>query len=195
MISRGVKHTNNALKRVGGAAIRGYAGSSSSGSESGSWSGYLLAGGAAAVAVSMLLATPHASCAAADTGSGMQKKNSDSWRQPRRSSKQRGSNVNARTKYGTVDGRGVLMFTHDEVKKMTAEGRIVLAYRGGVYDVSAFTGHPGGVGRLQMAAGGDLEVYWKVYTQHNRGHITQDVMQPYKIGELSEKEMASITKG
>ena len=41
--------------------------------------------------------------------------------------------------------------------------------------VSDWPGHPGGVGRLRMAAGGDLEEYWKVYTQHNRGHI-DDVM-------------------
>ena len=40
--------------------------------------------------------------------------------------------------------------------------------QGGLYDMTHFTGHPGGVGRLQMAAGNDLEVYWRVYTQHNR---------------------------
>jgi hypothetical protein len=53
--------------------------------------------------------------------------------------------------------------------------------------MTAFTGHPGGVGRLQMAAGGDLEVYWRVYTQHNRGHITSDVMAPYKIGQVTTR--------
>jgi len=59
--------------------------------------------------------------------------------------------------------------------------------------VTDFTGHPGGVGRLQMASGGDLEVYWKIYTQHNRGHVTESVMQPYKIGEVSEADMTRIT--
>ena len=53
-------------------------------------------------------------------------------------------------------------------------------------------GHPGGVGRLQMAAGNDLEVYWKVYTQHNRGHIIEH-MKPYKIGELTKEDMAIVT--
>jgi hypothetical protein len=60
--------------------------------------------------------------------------------------------------------------------------------RGGLYDMTDFTGHPGGVGRLQMAAGGDLEVYWRVYTQHNRGHITSDVMAPYKIGQVTTSQ-------
>ena len=60
------------------------------------------------------------------------------------------------------------IYSLDEFKTMVAEGRIVIAYQGGLYDMTDFTGHPGGVGRLQMAAGNDLEVYWKVYTQHNR---------------------------
>ena len=76
---------------------------------------------------------------------------------------------------------------------MVDDGRIVVTYKRGVYDVTAFTGHPGGVGRLQMAAGGDLEVYWRAYTQHNRGHIVDYVMKPYKIGECSEETQKEIT--
>merc|ERR1719199_1827693 len=83
--------------------------------------------------------------------------------------------------------------TLDEVQSMCDEGRIVVAYKGSVFDVTEFTGHPGGVGRLQMAAGGDLEIYWKVYTQHNRGHVVEHVMAPYKIGELSDADMKRIT--
>ena len=77
-----------------------------------------------------------------------------------------------------------------ELAEMCARGRIVVAYQvkcspdillislpphgqGSLYDMTHFTGHPGGVGRLQMAAGNDLEVYWGVYTQHNRGHIAE----------------------
>ena len=44
-----------------------------------------------------------------------------------------------------------------------------------------------------MAAGNDLEVYWRVYTQHNRGHV-QEHMKPYKIGELSPADMATVTE-
>ena len=73
-----------------------------------------------------------------------------------------------------------------------------------------FTGHPGGVGRLQMAAGNDLEVYWGVYTQHNRGHIAEHMRRSvnralgvdihkfctcrYKIGEVSTEDMRLITE-
>ena len=80
-----------------------------------------------------------------------------------------------------------------ELEAMCEAGRIVVAYRGELFDMSAFTGHPGGVGRLQMAAGNDLEVYWRVYTQHNRGHIHEH-MAPYKIGKLSPADMATVTE-
>jgi hypothetical protein len=42
-----------------------------------------------------------------------------------------------------------------------------------------------------MAAGNDLEAFWRVYTQHNRCHILGH-MQPYKIGELSPEEAEQI---
>jgi len=85
------------------------------------------------------------------------------------------------------------LYSLEDIKTMCAAGRIVVAYKGEVFDVTEFTGHPGGVGRLQMAAGGDLEVYWKVYTQHNRGHIVEKVMAPYKIGVVSKEDMQTIT--
>ena len=84
------------------------------------------------------------------------------------------------------------IYSLQELSTMCQEDRIVIAYQGGLYDMTDFTGHPGGVGRLQMAAGNDLEVYWRVYTQHNRGHIQQH-MRPYKIGELSPEDMATVT--
>jgi sulfite oxidase len=85
------------------------------------------------------------------------------------------------------------LMTYSEMKDLVAKDRIVVAYKGDLFDVTEFTGHPGGVGRLQMAAGGDLEIYWNVYTQHNRGHVVENVMAPYKIGRLSETDMAQIT--
>ncbi len=42
-----------------------------------------------------------------------------------------------------------------------------------------------------MAAGNDLEAFWKVYTQHNRCHIFKH-LQPYRIGELSFEEAEEI---
>jgi hypothetical protein len=62
-------------------------------------------------------------------------------------------------------GGGSREYSHAEIRDMVAAGRIAVVYERGVYDVTDFTGHPGGIGRLQMAAGGDLGVFWKVYTQ------------------------------
>lgn len=96
--------------------------------------------------------------------------------------------------YGTLNPvTNTMMYTHQELKEMVQDGHLVMAFQGSLYDVSKFTGHPGGIGRLQMAAGGDLEVFWRVYMQHNRGHITQDVMVDYKIGDVSPEDMAQIT--
>ena len=83
------------------------------------------------------------------------------------------------------------LYTLAEFKAMCEEDRIVVAYKGELFDVSSFSGHPGGVGRLKMASGHDLEKYWAVYTQHNRGHI-QEVMAPYKIGRLSDEDMKIV---
>ena len=75
------------------------------------------------------------------------------------------------TKKSDDDKDAAKIYSVAELDKMVEKGRIVVAYQGGLYDMTAFTGHPGGVGGLMMAAGNDLEVYWRVYTQHNRGHI------------------------
>jgi len=86
----------------------------------------------------------------------------------------------------------VVMITLDQMKQMCEkENRIVVSFRGGVFDVTDFTGHPGGYGRLQMAAGQDLEVFWRVYMQHNRGHV-EDLLQRYRIGSLSPEDHAKV---
>lgn len=99
-----------------------------------------------------------------------------------------------------------------EVQRLVeSEDRLVVTFMGGVYDITGtldlfapspfsspphpppsssptdFTGHPGGYGRLEMVAGYDLEPFWKIYTQHNRGHILQ-YLQRYQIGRLSDAE-------
>lgn len=44
-----------------------------------------------------------------------------------------------------------------------------------------------------MACGQDLEVFWSVYTQHNRGHI-EDILARYKIGTLTEEDHNKVLK-
>ena len=39
------------------------------------------------------------------------------------------------------------------MEKMREDGRVVVSFQGIVYDVTDFTGHPGGYGRLEMASG------------------------------------------
>jgi len=75
----------------------------------------------------------------------------------------------------------------DEIAEMVDHGRIVVTFKGSVYDVTDFSGHPGGYGRLLMVAGNDLDAYWRIYTQHNRGHILE-LLQRYKIGELTPED-------
>lgn len=87
----------------------------------------------------------------------------------------------------------VPIMSAEKMKQMAEDGRLVVAFGGYVFDVTDFTGHPGGYGRLQMAAGGDLEVYWRVYTQHNRGHI-ELILERYKIGKLTPEDAAKIKK-
>ncbi|GMH86965.1 hypothetical protein TrVE_jg3486 [Triparma verrucosa] len=80
------------------------------------------------------------------------------------------------------------LLTIDDMRDMVEQkDRIVVSFMGNVFDVTDFTGHPGGYGRLEMVAGCDLEPFWKVYTQHNRGHILQ-YLERYKIGHLSDEE-------
>ena len=61
-----------------------------------------------------------------------------------------------------------------------------VAYKGAVYDVTSFVNaHPGGAGRIEMAAGNDLGPLWDVYRLHLRGHIVPLLEEKYRIGTLS----------
>ena len=48
-------------------------------------------------------------------------------------------------------------------------------------------GHPGGLPRLLMAAGQDLEPYWDIYRQHFRGHVLEWI-ESHRIGNLSPED-------
>jgi len=87
-------------------------------------------------------------------------------------------------------------YSFDEFLALQKDGeRIIVAYDMKIFDVTDFSGHPGGVGRLQMANGKDLGVFWKVYTQHNRDHVRDDILAVYEIGEFKNKEeMEKCTK-
>mmetsp|Transcript_30509 Transcript_30509/g.35991 ORF Transcript_30509/g.35991 Transcript_30509/m.35991 type:complete len:597 (+) Transcript_30509:39-1829(+) len=83
-------------------------------------------------------------------------------------------------------------FTLQDITDMVEKGRIVVGLKGKVYDITSFSGHPGGTGRLEMAAGNDLEAFWSIYTQHNRGHVVDNVLVNYEIGTLSPEDAEKL---
>mmetsp|Transcript_9031 Transcript_9031/g.22031 ORF Transcript_9031/g.22031 Transcript_9031/m.22031 type:complete len:678 (+) Transcript_9031:359-2392(+) len=79
-------------------------------------------------------------------------------------------------------------FPLSEVQEHNDEDSLWYTFRGGVYDLTHFQqGHPGGLPRVLMAAGQDLEPYWDVYRQHFRDHV-QEWMETNRIGNLSPED-------
>lgn len=72
-------------------------------------------------------------------------------------------------------------------------GRVWVSLQGGVYDVTDFLdAHPGGPYRIMMVAGQDLKAYWGVYHEiHDRPHI-RELMEDYRIGNLSPADTKII---
>ncbi len=83
-------------------------------------------------------------------------------------------------------------FTLADLKNHTSdETGYWVSLKGAVYDITEFIhGHPGGPGRLQMAAGNDLAPFWDVYRQHYRGHIVPLMEEKYRIGNLTPYDAA-----
>jgi sulfite oxidase len=139
--------------------------SSSSSASSSSWARWMLYAGLGALAGTALTSSSSsASCAGADVNIAKP----------------------------LVDDSELPLMTLTEMQKLREDGHVVVSFQGIVYDVSDFTGHPGGYGRLEMASGHDLEPFWRVYTQHNRGHIVEEILVRYRIGRLSPKEAEEI---
>jgi sulfite oxidase len=82
------------------------------------------------------------------------------------------------------------VFTLAELQEhVTDDTGYWVSFRGAVYDVTGFIkGHPGGEGRIQMAAGRDLEPFWKIYRLHFRGHILPFLEEKFRIGSLSPED-------
>ena len=77
------------------------------------------------------------------------------------------------------------LFTRAEVRKHRAMAdRVWVTHGTGVYDVTDFiAGHPGGAGRLMLAAGGPLEPFWKTYPQHAKPYVLE-LLERHRIGQL-----------
>ncbi|XP_070793851.1 sulfite oxidase, mitochondrial isoform X1 [Pituophis catenifer annectens] len=80
-------------------------------------------------------------------------------------------------------------FTREEVARHHNEANQVwVTYGNDVFDVTNFLElHPGGKSKILLAAGGALEPFWALYAMHKQDHV-QEILQEYKIGELSPEE-------
>ena len=64
-----------------------------------------------------------------------------------------------------------------------------VSFDGGVYDVTEFLdSHPGGSGRIEMVKGHDLSGAWSVYELHLQRQHIRDLLEVYRIGNLSEAD-------
>jgi len=77
----------------------------------------------------------------------------------------------------------------DVAKHDSIEKGVWVTYKQNVYDVSEFLdGHPGGRDLLLMAAGKDIEPFWKLYAAHLNSSAAIDALKTLKIGEIAEND-------
>lgn len=81
-------------------------------------------------------------------------------------------------------------FSRAEVAKhKTVETGIWVIYKNGVYDITEFVEqHPGGLEKIMLAAGSNIDPFWRMYQQHNVPHI-REILEMYRIGDLVESDI------
>ena len=77
----------------------------------------------------------------------------------------------------------------DVSKHTTIETRIWVTYKDGVYDITEFVeGHPGGAGKIMLAAGKAIDPYWNIFQQHFRTGYPMKLLEDMRIGRLAQGE-------
>ncbi|KAL3885841.1 hypothetical protein ACJMK2_025873 [Sinanodonta woodiana] len=80
----------------------------------------------------------------------------------------------------------------DVAKHKTAESRIWVTYRNGVYDVTDYVSeHPGG-NKILLGAGTAIDPFWEMYGVHKQAEIFA-VLEKYRIGNITEVEEVKET--
>lgn len=75
----------------------------------------------------------------------------------------------------------------------TAEKRVWVSYREGVYDITDFVlSHPGGVSKIMLAAGKAIDPFWRVYQQHENSKLPRQLLAGMRIGSLDPEEPALV---
>lgn len=80
---------------------------------------------------------------------------------------------------------GLRSYTTEEIGKHdNAKDGIWVYYKDGVYDITKFVSkHPGGSGKIMMAAGGSIEPFWVIFANHNVPEIHR-LLESMRIGNV-----------
>ncbi|XP_011301327.1 sulfite oxidase [Fopius arisanus] len=80
---------------------------------------------------------------------------------------------------------GLKNYTIEEIGKHDNEkDGIWVYYKDGVYDITRFVSqHPGGSGKIMMAAGGSIEPFWLIFANHNIPEIHR-LLESMRIGNV-----------
>ncbi|XP_034943069.1 sulfite oxidase [Chelonus insularis] len=86
-------------------------------------------------------------------------------------------------------------YTAEEVGKHDNEkDGIWVCYKEGVYDITNFIQqHPGGPGKIMMAAGASIEPFWMIFANHNAPEI-YELLESMRIGNLDTSEESETIK-
>eukprot|EP01084_Bolivina_argentea_P309155 534727_1 len=72
-------------------------------------------------------------------------------------------------------------------------GKMWVTYKGGVYDITEFVeSHPGGMNKIKLASGKDLEPFWRLYGVHKQKEVLE-ILEELRIGRLSAEEAAATS--
>lgn len=67
--------------------------------------------------------------------------------------------------------------------------RIWVTYKEGVYDITNFVKkHPGGEGKIMMAAGGSIDPFWAIFANHTKIEILE-LLETMRIGNLKKEDI------
>jgi sulfite oxidase len=89
------------------------------------------------------------------------------------------------------------MYTRAEVAAHTskAAGGVWVTVADGVYDITEFIdSHPGGADKIRLAAGGDVEPFWRTYTVHKSSSAVAEQLASMRVGSLAPEDAAAAAR-
>lgn len=91
--------------------------------------------------------------------------------------------------------QGLATYSAEEVSKHDSKvNKIWVSFREGVYDITEFVEkHPGGPGKIMMAAGGSIEPFWTIFANHNQNDV-YELLESMRIGNLAHQDILLKSK-